>query len=63
MTVTGHVLLRVLHLLGRAVLQLEADVVEQQQRHEAEEHRELERVEVAGRVAVDAVLDRVDERR
>ena len=32
-----HVVLRVLHLLGGAVLQLEADVVEQQQRDEREE--------------------------
>ena len=60
MTVAGDVLLRVLHLLGGAVLQLEADVVEQQQRHEAEERGELERVELAGCVAVHAVLDRVD---
>ena len=34
-----HVLLRVLHLLGRAVLQLEADVVEEEHRHEPEEDR------------------------
>jgi len=32
-----HVLLRVLHLLGGAVLELEADVVEEQHRHETEE--------------------------
>ena len=34
-----HVLLRVLHLLGRSVLELEPDVVEEQQRHEREEDR------------------------
>ena len=38
-TEIGTSLLRVVHLLGGAVLQLEADVVEEQHRHEAEEDR------------------------
>ena len=46
------ILLRVLHLLGGAVLELEADVVEQEQRNEPEEVRQLERVELPGGVAV-----------
>ena len=53
------VALRVLHLLGGAVLQLEADVVEEQQRHEAEEDG-TSSAQVAGAEAVDAVLDPVD---
>ena len=60
MTVDRDVALRVLHLLGGTVLELEADVVEEQQRHEAEEDQHVVRHEVAGAEAVDAVLDRVD---
>ena len=59
-TESGTSLLRVVHLLGGAVLQLEADVVEEQHRHEAEEDRARRR-QVAGAEAGDAVLDPVDE--
>jgi hypothetical protein len=58
----GHVALGVLHLLGRAVLQLEADVVEEEHRHERDEQR-VGRREVAGRRHAQAVLERVDDRR
>ena len=58
----GHVALRVLHLLGRAVLQLEADEPEDQQRHQADEDPGRGR-EVAEAVAVHAVLDRVHDHR
>ena len=57
-----HVVLRVLHLLGGAVLQLEADVVEEQHRHETEEHGPRRR-EVGGAEAGDPVLDAVDDHR
>ena len=40
-TVTGTSLLRIDHLLRGPVLKLEADVVEQKQRHQAEEHAAL----------------------
>ena len=56
----GDVALRVLHLLGGAALQLEADVVEQQQRYQPDEDG-ARGPEVTRRVAVNAVLDRVDD--
>ncbi len=61
-----HVLLRIDHLLGRAVRELEAHVVEEQQRHDAQEHQRARGRggagdEVAEAEAVDAVLERVDE--
>ena len=68
MTDFGHVLLRVDHLLGRAVRELEADVVEEQQRHDAEEDQRA-RIDVAPGMksleaeAVDAVLEGVDRAR
>ena len=57
-----HVPMRIHHLLGRAVLELEADVVEEEVRDEAEEHGRGGR-QVAGRDAVCAVLRRIDDRR
>ncbi len=57
-----NVLLRVLHLLGRAVLQLETDVVEEEDRHEPEEDR-ARRAELTRLEARDAVLDAVDDHR
>jgi len=54
--------LRVLHLLGGAVLQLEADVVEQQQRDEREEDR-AGRLEFLDREPVHAVVERVHDHR
>lgn len=55
----GHVALRILHLLGCAVLELEADAGEDQERHERDE-RLRRRLEVARAVAVQTVLDRID---
>ena len=52
---SGHVALRILHLLGGAVLELEADVVEEQQRHEAEEDGPR-RAQSRGGESGDAVL-------
>src|SRR5205823_1936328 len=54
--------LRVLHLLGGAVLQLEPDVVEEEQRHLPEEDR-ARRADLPELEARDTVLDAVEDHR
>ena len=60
-TVTGTSLLRVLHLVAGGVRELEADVVEEEQRDEDDEEA-VGRREVAGRRQAQAVGDGVDHR-
>ena len=61
-TETGTSRLGVDHLLGGAVLELEADVVEENQRCQCEEDGERG-LHVTGGEAGDAVLDRIDDER